>query len=344
MPHIDQKYYSFFVHLLLTFLISVTDVTDCFIFVNKMPTTTSSPSSSSSPTSVIFVETTLLSGSGKEDTMYESNSNDNTMTIPNDPRSCILRVGANAGKLCYLANEMITSHANGDSSKKLFCDGSDDKDIDKELILALTELFISLWLTSQSLKLNWIYSIRSKMKLNAKKYPVEHCKGKAGKYTQYSHLTGITTTNQSTVPDAPDASNNTNTSLENINHNKVITLDEFINDHLELLCCDITVFAEEREWIKYHKPRNLIMAMLGEVGELSELLQYDGDDEYDENDNDTNELLLIDRLQLDENSKKKDKLSQELADVTIYALRLVTVCNVIQPLKESLQQKQQQQS
>ena len=64
--------------------------------------------------------------------------------------------------------------------------------------------------------------------------------------------------------------------------------------------------------------------------------------EYD-SDND-NELLLIDRLQLDENSKKLDKLSQELADVTIYALRLVTVCNVIQPLKESLQQKQQQQS
>ena len=85
------------------------------------------------------------------------------------------------------------------------------------------------------------------------------------------------------------------------------------------------------------------MALLGEVGELSELLQYDGEDEYP---NDfiskyDKPLLLMDRLQLDdENSKKKlDKLSQELADVTIYALRLVTVCNVIQPLKESLQTK-----
>ncbi|OEU06521.1 hypothetical protein FRACYDRAFT_254541 [Fragilariopsis cylindrus CCMP1102] len=286
------------------------------------------------------------------------------MTIVNDPRSCILRVGANAGKLCQLANEMIPDSSRGNnsggdgsssnSSKKLFCDADDENiNLESELVLVevLTDLFIALWATSQSLKLNWIYSIRSKIKLNAKKYPVEHCRGKAGKYTEYSQFTGITTTNQSTVPNT----NSSNTSLDNTNHQNVISLEYFTAEHLELLCGDITTFAIEREWVQYHQPRNLIMAMLGEVGELSELLQYNGEDEYNNdtshennnegNNNENNELplLLMDRLQLnDENSKKKlDKLSQELADVTIYALRLVTVCNVIQPLKESLQQKQQ---
>ena len=88
------------------------------------------------------------------------------------------------------------------------------------------------------------------------------------------------------------------------------------------------------------------MAMLGEVGELSELLQFEGDDNFDDNENDCEDShednnnnksvsLLIDRLQTNE-PEKHDKLSQELADVSIYALRLATVCNVIEPLKESL--------
>ena len=146
--------------------------------------------------------------------------------------------------------------------------------------------------------------------------------GKAGKYTEYSHLTGITTTNQSTIDDNDNNSHN---------NNNVISLEEFANQHLTILSNDIQIFAEERLWSKYHKPRNLIMALLGEVGELSELLQYEGDDD----DDDDNSMPLIDRLQNKE-PEKLDKLSQELADVSIYALRLATVCNVIEPLKESL--------
>jgi len=83
------------------------------------------------------------------------------------------------------------------------------------------------------------------------------------------------------------------------------------------------------------------MALLGEVGELSELLQFDGDDIFDnDNSNNTDVLLpLSDRLQLIENSIKLDKLSQELADVSIYALRLITVCDVVELVKESLEQE-----
>jgi len=98
-----------------------------------------------------------------------------------------------------------SSYSNGlfrggdiDSNKSKEEKELDEKQLELEFIDTLKELFLGLWLTSQSLRLNWIYSIRSKMELNAKKYPVEHCKGSSQKYTEYSHLTGITKTeNQS---------------------------------------------------------------------------------------------------------------------------------------------------
>ncbi|KAK3751786.1 hypothetical protein QZH41_013253, partial [Actinostola sp. cb2023] len=31
-------------------------------------------------------------------------------------------------------------------------------------------------------------------------------------------------------------------------------------------------FAKERDWNKFHQPRNLLLAMVGEVGEVAELL------------------------------------------------------------------------
>lgn len=34
-------------------------------------------------------------------------------------------------------------------------------------------------------------------------------------------------------------------------------------------------FATERDWDQYHTPRNIVLAMTGEVGELAELFQYD---------------------------------------------------------------------
>ena len=73
----------------------------------------------------------------------------------------------------------------------------------------------------------------------------------------------------------------------------------------------ICKFANERQWSRFHTPRNLIMALTGELGELSELLQWKGDD--------LNMKLTEDELQ---------KVGQELADVTIYLLRLAHVCNV----------------
>ena len=33
-------------------------------------------------------------------------------------------------------------------------------------------------------------------------------------------------------------------------------------------------FASERDWEKFHTPKNLVMALSGEVGELNEIFQW----------------------------------------------------------------------
>ena len=36
-------------------------------------------------------------------------------------------------------------------------------------------------------------------------------------------------------------------------------------------------FSAERDWEQFHTPRNLLLALVGEVGELSEILQWKGE-------------------------------------------------------------------
>lgn len=72
----------------------------------------------------------------------------------------------------------------------------------------------------------------------------------------------------------------------------------------------IREFAWERRWNRYHLPRNLLLALLGELGELAEVFQWSPDESQPL----TPELL--------------DKAGQEIADVAIYLLRLADVCRV----------------
>ena len=72
-------------------------------------------------------------------------------------------------------------------------------------------------------------------------------------------------------------------------------------------------FANERMWNQHHTPRNICLAMMGEVGELAELFQWKKD-----------EGTLGERL----TEKELDKVGQELADVAIYLMRLADVCQV----------------
>ncbi len=43
------------------------------------------------------------------------------------------------------------------------------------------------------------------------------------------------------------------------------------------LRADVAAFAAEREWQPFHTPRNLLLALTGEVGELAECFQWRGD-------------------------------------------------------------------
>ena len=36
----------------------------------------------------------------------------------------------------------------------------------------------------------------------------------------------------------------------------------------------LRLFAEERDWDNYHTPKNLVMALSGEIGELTEIFQW----------------------------------------------------------------------
>ena len=75
----------------------------------------------------------------------------------------------------------------------------------------------------------------------------------------------------------------------------------------------IDQFSSDRDWEQFHSPRNLILAIVGEVGELAELVQWVPDSRIGE-------------LLSDQHFKKQ--LEEELADVIIYALRLASVCEI----------------
>ena len=82
---------------------------------------------------------------------------------------------------------------------------------------------------------------------------------------------------------------------------------------LEKLRNDICQFVDDRGWHKFHTSRNLLLALVGEVGEVSEIFQWKG-----EVDNDLTGFSLEERTHLGE----------ELSDVLFYLLRLADVCKI----------------
>jgi len=114
------------------------------------------------------------------------------------------------------------------------------------------------------------------------------------KYTEYSQATGITRDNQST----------------SLDHHTALAKTHLLAELPELIHLVLS-FATARDWTreKIHTPRNLVLRLMGEVGELAEVVQS-----LEEDAQWSKEVL--------------DHLSQELADVAIYALRLISVWQV----------------
>ncbi|CAK9225680.1 unnamed protein product [Sphagnum troendelagicum] len=72
-------------------------------------------------------------------------------------------------------------------------------------------------------------------------------------------------------------------------------------------------FAADREWDRFHSPRNLLLALVGEVGELSEIFQWKGE---------------VPRGLANWDEEEKVHLGEELSDVLLYLVRLADVCDV----------------
>ncbi|MGY1621058.1 nucleotide pyrophosphohydrolase [Geodermatophilus sp. SYSU D00965] len=72
-------------------------------------------------------------------------------------------------------------------------------------------------------------------------------------------------------------------------------------------------FTEARDWMRFHDPKSLTLALVGEVGELAELLQWLPHEEQAE-------VVRAQPLQ--------GRLAEEMSDVLLYLLRLADVVGV----------------
>lgn len=72
-------------------------------------------------------------------------------------------------------------------------------------------------------------------------------------------------------------------------------------------------FASERHWDQFHSPKNLVMALTGEVGELSEIFQW---------------LSEESSRGAAQHPDTAEAVRHELADVMMYLVRLADVLHV----------------
>ena len=81
-------------------------------------------------------------------------------------------------------------------------------------------------------------------------------------------------------------------------------------------------FAAERDWAQFHSPKNLVMALTGEVGELNEIFQWISEE---------------DSKGVGRDPQTAKAVQDELADVLLYLVRLSSVLGV--DLDAAVQQK-----
>jgi NTP pyrophosphatase (non-canonical NTP hydrolase) len=84
------------------------------------------------------------------------------------------------------------------------------------------------------------------------------------------------------------------------------------DEGIEALRVKLQAFARERDWEQFHTPKNLSMALAGEVGELLEIFQW----------------LTPDQAAEVMGSSRAENVRDELADVTIYLVRLSDMLGV----------------
>ena len=86
-----------------------------------------------------------------------------------------------------------------------------------------------------------------------------------------------------------------------------------MSSEFEDLLNRIQAFSDDRDWSQFHTAKNLILAVSAEVGELAEIVQWKSDQEI-------NEYLKT--------QKGIDQLSDEVADVALYLIRICQQQNI----------------
>ena len=82
---------------------------------------------------------------------------------------------------------------------------------------------------------------------------------------------------------------------------------------VEILTTALKRFADDRDWQQFHSPKNLLMALTGEVGELCEIFQW---------------MSEADSTDAAKRPETAQAVKDELADVLMYLVRLASVLGV----------------
>jgi len=72
-------------------------------------------------------------------------------------------------------------------------------------------------------------------------------------------------------------------------------------------------FTDERDWAKFHDPKSLVLALVGEVGELAELFQW---------------LPADEAAQRVSAEPLRRRVGEEMADVLAYLVRLADILQI----------------
>jgi NTP pyrophosphatase (non-canonical NTP hydrolase) len=76
---------------------------------------------------------------------------------------------------------------------------------------------------------------------------------------------------------------------------------------LEDIRLKMRAFVDERDWARFHTPKNLAMALAGEAGELLELFQW---------------LTPEESAKVMDDPKAAEAVRDELSDILVYVVRL----------------------
>jgi dCTP diphosphatase len=83
--------------------------------------------------------------------------------------------------------------------------------------------------------------------------------------------------------------------------------------HLQELQTALRSFVDARSWAQFHTPKNLAMALAGEVGELVEIFQWLTDEQS---------------VAVAQSERDLNLVSNELADILIYVVRIADVLGI----------------